>query len=720
MADARSAEENGVAIEITDIVEGVARVAIRLRLGTSIPFRLATLRALDGVLAELERLAAVGEARIVLLATDDPPPTLAGYDLDEIRLLREEDVIVWSHEAQTILRRLEELPIPSVAAIRGEWSGAAVELALACSYRVAADTPDTVLVLPQVSLGFIPAWGGTVRLPRLVGLQAALDLVLGGQPVGMKEAREMRLVDRVVPADDFADRVIAYARRRLEFGRPRRRRRVQVGRRLLDDTAPGRRLLASRASRRYAGSPGGTAAAEIAVGLVVETVTLPLDKAFAQESAAAGRLILSSDVQGRIHAQRLTGRAALRLPAGAADLEGAGVLGSGDTASDLAHLLATAGVPVRVRSERREAARLAVARAHERVRWEVEIGRTSEAQAAARIGRIEATNGFGGFGTFDLVAAAADPGAGGVESLLLEAEPHVRDACVLAFTDWTASPTHVQRALRVPERALALLPGLPFDRFPLLEIAPGSLTSPATVGLIRRLARRLDATAVVVSDQTPTPGIRLLSTYFVEASRLLAEGATVAQVDAAAEDFGFAVGPFHRADAIGSPRTARMLEDVAQVLGERMAPAPAFTAVGARAGTFYRYRNGRPSGPSRDLPAGVSPGGPAVATLIRKRLLYALINEAARILEEECVTDPGDVDLISIVQLGFPRERGGILFHAEEIGLHEVVGELTREAARAGERYRPAGLLHDLAATGRGFFARGRKTLSGQGEGPML
>ncbi|MEX2582547.1 MAG: 3-hydroxyacyl-CoA dehydrogenase NAD-binding domain-containing protein [Gemmatimonadota bacterium] len=682
--------------------QGVAWIHIRPRLGSTIPFAIETLRELERLLGDVERLANGDAVQLLILTTAAPHPHLVGYDLDEVRSMREEEVVAWSHEAQRVLRGLETLPVPSVAAIQGEWLGGAAELALACSYRVGVAAPGTRLGFPHTRLGFLPAWGGTVRLPRLIGLQTALRLVLTGDPLGATEAVEIGLLDGELSPGDFELRVERFAQRRVEGARTRRRRPLR--RRLLDDTAPGRRLLAARAARRHLAEAESDEAARVALELMSETLALPLERAFAREAAAAGRLILSSDVRGRLHSQRFTERARLRLPIGTGDFESAAVLGAGQTGSDFAHLFASAGAQVRLKDVSRELVRTGVSRARARIRWEQSQHLFSDGQARRRAVRIRGVTAFGGFGTLDLILATSDGPDSDVRRLLTEAERHVQESCLLAFCDWTTSPTGVQRSLNHPERVAGLVASLPLEIFPLLEIVPGALTSPEVVSAARRLARRLSRTGVVVSDQTPTPGLRLLGTYLGEALRLLEEGATVGQVDKAAESFGFFVGPFRRMDAIGGRRTLEMISSLGSAMERRVEATPLLTRWATEERTFYRYRDGRPGRPDPDLPEGVSPGGEAVSKLIRRRLVLALINEAARIVEEGCVSDPGDLEVISIHGMGFPRERGGILFHAQSLGMDRLVDDLGAAAHRDGVRYAPAGLLRDLASAGRDFF----------------
>ncbi|MEX2570996.1 MAG: 3-hydroxyacyl-CoA dehydrogenase NAD-binding domain-containing protein [Gemmatimonadota bacterium] len=700
--------------------EEIAWLEMRPQRGSAVPLTISSMREFSDLITEVELLAVQGRARALIIGTVAPHPRLVGYDLDEIRALSAADFSDWSHEGRRVLRRLEQLPIPSIAAVQGQWLGGAAELALACSYRVGCDVGGARIGFPHVRLGLLPAWGGTVRLPRLVGLRAALELVLTGISLPVEEAREIGLMDGVLASAEFTNQVQRFTLGRLQYGRPQRRRGRPIRRRLLDDTAPGRRLLSSRARRRFLGGQDPEEAQHVALDLISETVALPLSEAFERETETATRLIRSGEAQGRLHSYRYTERARSRLPIGAGEFEAAAVLGAGQTGSDLAHALVSAGTRVRMKDERRALVRKGVERARMRLMWESDQGRITEGQARRRAGRLEGVTGFGGFGTLGLVVGTPELGEGAAVELLAEAETHVRETCLLAFHDWSASPTRVQRVLTRPERVLAMLPALPIDRFRLLEIVPGALTSPEIVSTARRLARRLSMTAVVVTDQTPSPGTRLLGVYFAEAARLLEAGLTVDQVDDAAEAFGFEVGPFRRMDAIGLRRSARMMESLAAAVGGRMQASPTLQRLAREGGTFYRYRENRPVGINTSLPPASASGEPSRPDSPVHLLLLMLMNEAGLIVEEGCTTDPGDLEVISVLGLGFPRERGGLLYHAESVGLTRLVDELHQEARNRGERFQPAGLIRDLAAGGGSFFTREPPRVPGHETGEML
>ena len=318
---------------------------------------------------------------------------------------------------------------------------------------------------------------------------------------------------------------------------------------------------------------------------------------------------------------------------------------------------------------------------------------------------VEGVTGFGGFGVLDVALLAPDGTAYQAAEMAVEVEPHVREDCLIAIHDWSPSSLDLESRLTRPDRVIGVSPSFPVDRFPLLEILPTSWTSADAVAEMRRLSRRCGLTPVLVRGSAPTPGIRLLSVYLAEALRMLGAGASIETIDTAMEDFAIPVGPFRRMDAIGTARVGRMLSRVTATLGGRFAPAAPLLDLAATGETFYRYRAGRPVGPAARLPAAAAEAdGDEFSLGIRRRILLLLINEAARILEDECVENPADLDLISILALGFPREQGGLLYYAQSTGLAAIVDDLHAEARLGRDYFAPAALLTRLAAQGRGFF----------------
>lgn len=664
---------------------GVAHLWLGSANGSPVLLSTDLLATLDGHIDDLARSAGEGTLRAVVLRAR-PAGFIAGTDLRPLRgLTRAADATELALRAQHTLRRLESLTVPTIAVVDGACLGGGLELALACSYRIVSDSPRTRLGLPDVRTGLIPGYGGTVRLPRLVGIQSALELILTGRSVDASEALRIGLADQVISAQALDEEVAGFARDRVNQVRHRTGARRRVRRRLVEDTAPGRRLLL-RAARRLI--PAGAAAApRRALDAIAGGVALPLDRAFQREAAIFGQLAVSAETQALIHTQLLLHSTA-RHPAPPAHFEEVAVLGAGEVGCTLAYLLARSRIQVRLKDQNRAALVTGARIARDRL-----AGRADAPDART----IVPATGFGGFGTLDFAAFAVGDRAETVREALTEVQDHTSPGCVFALTSPLVTLAECYDSVSAPDRLVGFHLAEPVDNFPLVEIVEGERTSPASLSRALDLARRTGRTAVVASDR---PGFllpRLLGIFFAEAIRLLDDGATVTQVDAALEDAGFTLGPIRRIDTLGSERSLRRLDSLATSLGERFRPAPIAERIrGARDG-FYLYRNGRPLTANPALPAGLPALTADQSELIRDRVTLLLLNEAALALEEE-VASADAIDLASVLGVGFPRIRGGVLHFATGAGA-PLLERFELLASRFGPRFTPAPLVHRLAST---------------------
>jgi 3-hydroxyacyl-CoA dehydrogenase / enoyl-CoA hydratase / 3-hydroxybutyryl-CoA epimerase len=682
--------------------EGVAFLTFERSGGGSSLLTVRVLRRVDTLLAEAEAEIDAGRIRALVVRGGAPGSFLAGTDLAEVQALASaREATAKLAEGQQVLRRLERLPVPSVAAIDGPCLGSGLALALACAHRVAADAPYTLLGFPEIRVGIIPGFGATVRLPRLIGVQRSVDLVLSGRQVGADEARQLGLVDEVAPPEEMPERSRAAALAAGERGRGRGGRRG-VGMRVLEDTAPGRRLVFARAARRLVPRAPMPGVARRALEVLADGVSLPLERAFQRESEVLGEMVVSEAARGLLHASRLVRGAPPARPAPAGG-EAAGVLGAGEEGSTLALLLASGGVPVRLKDRGRAAVVEGLRRAVSTVGL--------EGGELERVGtNLAVATGFGGFGTLGVVVLAVGRDPDTLAAALAQAEDHTTERCVIACLSPALPMADVQARARHPARVVGLHLAPPAAHFALLEIVPGPATGPAALDACRALARRIGFGSVTVRDERATPAQRLLGLYLAEATRLLEEGATPALIDGTMEEFGMALGPLHRADAMGVRSAARLLDRLGPVLGDRARPAPLFERLAEAGSRFYRYERGRPVGPSTLLPRGVPEPGPAAVDLVRRRILLLLVAEGVRILEEGVVDTPAAVDLVSLQGLGFPRPRGGLLHHADRIGIPALVADLQAHAARFGDRYAPPALLERLAREGTGLHPPARSS----------
>lgn len=669
----------------------------RLRLDPATTNAFLLLTELDAALGRLEEWIGAGEvARVVVLGGEGGWPSR--MELEELR--GEQDAAAGAELSlfgQRVLRRLEQLPVSTVALVEGPCLATGLQVALACAHRLAVEGPRTRLGAPEVRTGLTPAYGATVRLPRLVGWSAALELLLTGRSVAPPEALALGLVDAVLPAASTAADAAAWLT--AEEGARRAAGRRGVRTRLLEDTAPGRRLLLPRLRRRLLPPVAYAAPApQRVLELVVESASGPADQAYHREAEVYGEVAAGERPRALAYAARVPREALMRLPVAGAPIEQVGIVGAGPAGSDLAYLLASAGVPVRLR-DGREALAAGRRRVLRRFALDVQAGRIPEAEADRRAALVATGTGWGGFGTADLVVVAGGREEEELRATLHDAGRHTRDACLLAVVSQALTATAVADGLERPERLLSLRFATPIDRFPAAEVAATPDTLPAAAAACARLLRQAGRAPLSVADRPGGASGRLLALLLAEGARLADEGAGADLVDRIAEDYGFLVGPFRRIDSLGAEATRQLLRQLAVEYGPRFTPAPLLDRAADAGAEFYLYQSGRPAGPNPALPAGIRAGGQGMVEVIRYRLLLLLVNEAALLLEEGTADAP-TLEAAALLGVGFPRARGGLLYQADRLGLPRLVDLLDDHARRFGERFAPAPLLRRLAEQG--------------------
>ncbi len=715
----RTSSDTQAALTLEVSSEGVAWIVFdrpnsRVNLLTS-----AVMAHLDVLLAEVENRIASGSIRSLVVRSGKPGMFIAGADISEIlSVATAADAEAAARAGQRIFQRLELLDVPTVAAVDGVCLGGGCELILACRKRIASDSADTRLGLPEVRLGIIPAWGGTTRLPRVVGLRDALPLILTGKPVTARKAQQIGLVDEVVPAPVLYERAGALAME-LVGGEPRRERNRGIGRRLLNETRPGRALLFSRARKQVERETRGHYPAPLlALDTLSESVTAPPVEAFDNEAKAAGRLIVTPVSKNLIHVFELMESAKKRGPhAHARKVQRVGVLGAGVMGGGIAQLLAGQDLSVRLKDVDANAVGLGLRHARNGFGKSVERRRMTKRDAERHMNHIEPTLDYTGFGGLDLVIEAVVERMDVKRKVLQEVESRVRQECVITTNTSSLSITEMQSVLLRPAEFCGMHFFNPVHRMPLVEVIRGAHTSDEAAATVFELARRLGKTPVIVKDGPGFLVNRILSPYLNEAGWLLAEGATIEAIDQAMLDFGMPMGPLRLLDEIGLDVARHAAGVMHEAFGERMRPAPPLAALaatrllGKKSGSgFYNYDGDKQIGPNMEVsaildgsPSGSRAGVPAEQ--IRTRTVLAMVNEAARILEDGIVSDAHDVDLGMITGTGFPPFRGGLLRYADSLGAPVVLARLESLASEHGPRFEPAPLLRELVGSGRGFYS---------------
>jgi 3-hydroxyacyl-CoA dehydrogenase/enoyl-CoA hydratase/3-hydroxybutyryl-CoA epimerase len=670
----------------------------------------------DELAALLERLPHRGLSGLVV-ASAKPGSFVAGADVHEIWGVSDpEDGAMKAARGQAIFQRLAALPFPTLCAIDGLCLGGGTELALACTYRVASDFAKTFVGLPEVRLGILPGFGGTTRLPRLVGLPAALDLLLTGKTVDAKRAFKMGLVDDVLPKEDFVARAVRWLGARLTADAParvraeRRRRRAGPPAWALEGNPIGRALVLARARSSVLAETKGHYPAPLAIlDLVARVSRGPIPEALALEAQAVGRLLVTPEHKNPTALFFLTEHAKKAPPTPQAiEVARCGVLGAGTMGGGIAQVLADAGIEARLKDLDDAAIGRGLKTAFDAYSRRVRRRRMTPAERGRRMARISGGTTWAGFGRADAVIEAVVERMDVKQAVLADAESRLPEKHVLLTNTSSLDVDEMGAKLERPE----LLAGLhffnPVDRMPLVEVIAGRRSSPVAVETALALARRLGKTPVVVRN---APGFlvnRVLMPYLNEALHLFRQGVHIESLDRAMVDFGMPMGPLRLLDEIGLDVADKVSHVLGAAFGDRVDPAGVLWAMvqGGRAGRkqglgFYRYRAGETTPDPAVYPLADRPDRDVIqagASAWVERMTLAMVNEAARCLEEGIVDTPADVDLAMVMGPGFPPFRGGLLRHADTLGALRVVERLSALERAYGLRFSPCELLRRMAA----------------------
>lgn len=680
-----------------------------------------------GVREEMEslfpRLEKDQAVRALVLRSGKPDNFIVGADIDEFLALRSsEEARALVLSGQALIKRLARFPKPVVAAIHGACLGGGLETALACSYRIATDHPKTTIGLPEVQLGIIPAAGGCQLLPRLVGLRAALDLILAGKSLPAKQAFRRGMVDELVhPA--ILDRVAHEAAVRLAEGwRPRRSKGGVTGW-LLDRSPPGRLLVLALARRQVLGQTKGHYPAPLAaLDAISRGLRRGIEAGLAAEADWFAKLAVGDVSRNLVRIFFAT--SALKKDPGVEGeapeprpVKNLAVVGAGFMGAAIGGVAASqAGVDVRLKDTDLGRVAQGLANARKILDDRLRRRRIDKYEHRRLVALLSGGADWAGFRRADLVIEAVFEDLEIKHRVFREIEAEVREDCVIASNTSTIPIARIAQAVRRPERVLGMHFFSPVERMPLLEVILAEGTAPWAAVTAVAFGRKMGKTVIVVRD---SPGFwvnRILAPYVNEAGRLLEEGVAIEILDQVMVDFGFPVGPITLLDQVGLDVAAKSAAVMYQAFGDRLRPIAGIQRMteegrlGRKSGRgFYLYEKGRRRKVDRSVYAllGVRPDASVPRAEARARMVYALLNEAARALEEKVVRSPRDGDVGAIYGFGFPPFLGGPLRYLDSLGAERVVSELNRLRERYGERFAPAAILEEMARHGGRFYPAG-------------
>lgn len=624
-----------------------------------------------------------------------------------------------------LMNLIEASEKPVVAAIHGPTLGGGLELALGCHYRVV--DAGAQLGLPEVHRGVIPGAGGTQRLPRLVGFRTALEMITAGSTVNADEALELGLVDAISTDEDICESAIAYATRLVEQrAGPRRVSELKI------DVEPGEgEAIVAEIRTGIEKTARGMRAPFYCLESVASTLTMSFEDGWTREAEISEVAVASDESKSLVHtffAERQTPKIP-DIPADIArrNIEKVAILGAGTMGGGIAMSFANAGMDVTVIEASRENLDRGLARIEANYETTRKRGRLSDADMASRMSCITGSVDIEAVGTADLVIEAVFEEMDVKQAIFRDLDRLAKPGAILATNTSTLDVDAIAAMTSRPEDVLGMHFFSPANVMTLLEIVRAEKTSKDIIATVLDLSKRLGKTGVVVGVCDGFVGNRMLAPYFRQCDFLVEEGALPQDVDRVIETFGFRMGPFRVYDLAGLDISWAIEKRRAETrpADERFSPLLERICEQGRYGQktgagWYVYEDGRTAVPDpmveamlteRSSEMGINRRDISDAEILQ-RCMYSLINEGAKILEEDLAIRASDIDVIWQHGYGFPRWRGGPMFYADTVGLADVVATLDGFHAEWGDKWEPAGLLRELAEAGSSFREWDKSRLS--------
>lgn len=673
----------------------------------------------DEISVLLSEIKANSQLKGLVFISGKPDSFIAGADismLDGCKTAEEAQAI--GRMGQQMFDQLEQLPIPLVAAIHGPCLGGGLELALACHARVATTDNKTVLGLPEVQLGLLPGSGGTQRLPKLVGLQKALDMILTGKQLRAVQAKKAGLVDEVVPRSILLEAAV----KRALKGKPQRSAvKLNLIGKVLERTPFGRNVLFSQARKQTLKKTQGNYPAPLKILDVIKTgVDNGMQAGLAAEAKAFGDLCMTKESAALRSLFFATTQ--MKKETGAGDtkpqkVRKAAVLGGGLMGGGIANVTATkAGIPVRIKDISEQGISNALKYSYSLLEKKFKRRFITKAQMQQQLLLMTGSTDYSGFHDADIVVEAVFEDLTLKQQMVADIEQHCSEKTIFASNTSSLPIKQIAAKAKRPENVIGLHYFSPVDKMPLVEVIAHDGTSAQTIASTVAFARKQGKTPIVVKDGAGFYVNRILALYMNEAASILLEGEPVEKIDQALVKFGFPVGPVTLLDEVGIDVGAKISPILTKELGERFAAPAAFEKLLAdgRKGKktekgFYLYGKAVKKG-KKQVDASVYNvlGVTAAPRLnrdeISSRCVVQMLNEAVRCLEEGIIASARDGDIGAIFGIGFPPFLGGPFRYIDQLGADNLVAQLRNLQSRLGDRFAPAALLVSMAEQQQRFY----------------
>lgn len=660
-----------------------------------------------------------------LIVTSGKSVFIAGADITEFTeyFSRSKDEIeAWLLDINHIFNRFEDLPFPKVAAINGAALGGGCEMALVCDYRVAGVSAQ--IGLPETKLGIFPGFGGSVRLPRLIGIDNALETIATGKAYRPDAALKLGLVDAVV-ADELLEQAAADLVKKClagEFDWQAKRQEKQVPVKL-NQLEQAMAFNSAKGVIFAKANPKHYPAVAIALETIEKHANLNRDDAIALEAkgfAKAATTPQATALVGLFLNDQTVKKLAKKHSQNAQTIKQAAVLGAGIMGGGIAYQAAVKGLPIIMKDIQAKQLDLGMNEAGKLLSKEVERGKSTPAKMAQTLSHIRPTLNYGDFGEVDIVIEAVVENPTIKESVLSEVEGLVKQDAILASNTSTISITRLAHALKRPENFVGMHFFNPVHRMPLVEVIRGEKTSDTAIATTVALAQKMGKTPIVVND---CPGFlvnRVLFPYFGAFDLLVKEGADFVSIDKTMEKFGWPMGPAYLLDVVGMDTGVHAAKVMAEGFPDRMKPDYKGATqlmfeherLGQKNGVgFYQYETDKRGKPKKLADSTTYELLNLVQTdhqefdeqEIIDRMMIAFCNETVRCLEDNIVASPAEADMAMIMGVGFPPFRGGPCRYIDQIGVANYVA-LCDKYAYLGKAYEAPAKLRDMAQNGETFY----------------
>jgi len=713
----------GQSIQVTKLDGGIAELCFDNKTDSVNKFDLRTVTELS----EATKAITADAGITGLLVTSGKEVFIVGADITEFGKnfqQSEEEIAKWAFEANQIFNAVEDLPFPSITAINGIALGGGLEMALTTDYRVMSATAQ--VGLPEVKLGIMPGFGGTVRLPRLIGADNAIEWISGGEQQKAEAALKVHAVDGVVAPEKLKEAALKMLKAAQAGHFDWKARREQKKSKLGIDTMTGM-MVFSTAKGFIAGKAGKNYPAPVAVVSAIEKAAAKgRDDALKIEAAGFAKLAKTSVADSLIALflnDQLLKKKAKSASKIAKPVQQAAVLGAGIMGGGIAYQSASKGTPIIMKDIADKALDIGMGEANKLLSAQVNRKKLTAEKAGAVLSTIRPTLNYGDFAGVDIVVEAVVENPKVKKSVLADVEKIVKPGTIIASNTSSISIEELSTAMAHPENFLGMHFFNPVHKMPLVEVIYASKTSKEAIATTVAYATAMGKTAIVVKN---CPGFlvnRILFPYFGGWTQLLRDGADFQKMDKVMETFGWPMGPAYLQDVVGIDTSHHVGDVLAEGYPDRMAKTYR-TAMdvmyeqkryGQKNGVgFYKYTTDPKGKPKKDVDEGtyaliqqVQPDGQKDFSdeEIIERMMIPMIIETVRCLDEGIVETAAEADMGLIMGVGFPPFRGGALKYADSIGLAAIIEKCAKYAA-LGKLYEPTASMKKMAAEGKLYYPK--------------